>query len=64
MKEITFLRIMFLFTCALNTSFPWYIWLYAIILELDNLGDSFYKSGILKSQLELMRGAKPKNPDA
>lgn len=48
MFNLTFLRIMAIISCWNSTHFPWWLWLYAILLEIDVLGYGFMDAQILK----------------
>jgi hypothetical protein len=41
MGEITFLRILVILTFWNATTFPWWVWLWAIVVEGDHMMNSF-----------------------
>ena len=48
MQHITFLRLMAIISCWDETQFPWWLWVYAILLEIDLIGTNFMETQILK----------------
>lgn len=41
MGDITFLRILVIIAFSWNTIFPWWVWLWAIIVELDHMANAY-----------------------